>query len=261
MPERTEYAAGTPSWIDIGTDVEAAKRFYGGLFGWEGQDAGPVEETGGYGFFLKNGKMVAGYGPQQNPGPPFWSMYISVADADDTAAKIKSNGGQVIMDPMDVMAAGRMAIFQDPTGAFFSVWQPGEHKGAQLVNEVGAFSWNELNTRDIDAAKAFYSAVFGWACETMEMGPMTYTEVKLGGEPIAGMTDMTANVPAEVPPHWLTYFPVDDADGAVSKAQELGGSVMVPPMDIPPGRFAVVADDKGAHFAVIKLVPGRLPAS
>jgi predicted enzyme related to lactoylglutathione lyase len=252
MPERTEYAPGTPSWIDIGTDVEAAKRFYTGLFGWDAQDAGPVEETGGYGFFLKNGKMVAGYGPQQSPGPPFWSTYVSVSDADETAGKVKANGGQVLMDPMDVMAAGRMAVFQDPTGAFFSVWQPGEHKGAQLVNEPGTLSWNELNTRDVDAAKRFYSAVFGWNCETMEMGPITYTEIKLDGSPTAGMTDMR-NVPDEVPPHWLVYFAVDDTDATVKKAKELGGSVLVPPMDIPPGRFAVVADDNGAHFAVIKM--------
>ena len=252
MPERTEHAPGTPSWIDIGTDVDAAKRFYGGLFGWEAHDAGPVEETGGYGFFLKNGKLVAGYGPQQNPGPPFWSTYVAVSDADDTAQKVKANGGQVVMDPMDVMAAGRMAVFQDPTGAFFSIWQAGEHKGAELVNEPGSFSWNELNTRDVDAAKSFYAAVFGWECETMQMGPMTYTEIKLNGRPVGGMTGMD-NVPADVPPHWLTYFSVDDTDATVAKAQELGGSVLVPPMDIPPGRFSVVADDKGAHFAVIKM--------
>jgi predicted enzyme related to lactoylglutathione lyase len=252
MPERTEYAPGTPSWIDIGTDVEAAKRFYVGLFGWDTQDAGPLEETGGYGFFLKNGKMVAGYGPQQSPGPPFWSSYVSVSDADETAGKVKDNGGQVLMDPMDVMAAGRMAVFQDPTGAFLSVWQPGEHKGAQLVNEPGTLSWNELNTRDVETAKSFYSAVFGWNCETMEMGPITYTEIKLNGSPVAGMTGMH-NVPDEVPLHWLVYFAVDDTDATVAKAQELGGSVLVPAMDIPPGRFAVVADDKGAHFAVIKM--------
>src|SRR5690348_6408667 len=129
MPERSSYAPGTPSWVDIGTDVDAAKKFYGELFGWELEEAGPAEETGGYGMFRKDGKVVAGVGPQQSPGPPFWSTYVSVANADDTAAKVKANGGQVIMDPMDVMSAGRMAVFQDPTGAFFSIWQPGETKG------------------------------------------------------------------------------------------------------------------------------------
>lgn len=260
MPERSEYAPGTPSWVDIGTDIEAAKAFYGGLFGWGAQEAGPAEETGGYGMFTKDGKLVAGFGPQQSPGPPFWTTYISVADADATAAQVKEAGGQVVMDPMDVMTAGRMAVFQDPEGAFISVWQPGEHKGAQLVNEPGSFSWNELNTRDIESAKAFYSTVFGWECVTQEMGPgMSYTEVRIDGNSIAGVMDMTGRVPDMVPAHWMVYFTVDDTDAAVAKAQELGGAVMVPPTDIPPGRFAVVADDRGASFAVIKMNP--VPAS
>jgi predicted enzyme related to lactoylglutathione lyase len=238
--------------VDIGTDVPAAKAFYTALFGWTAVDAGPEEETGGYGFFQKNGKAVTGFGPQQSPGPPFWATYISTADADATAALVKDAGGQAFMEPMDVMDAGRMGVFSDPTGAVFSIWQPGRTKGAELVNEPGAFSWNELNTRDLDTAKVFYSAVFGWECETVQMGPVTYTEVKLEGRSIAGMTDM-ANVPSQVPPHWLVYFAVDDCDATVARAKELGGSVQVPPMDIPPGRFSVVADDKGAHFAVIKL--------
>jgi predicted enzyme related to lactoylglutathione lyase len=148
MPEKTEYAPGTPSWVDIGTDVEPAKAFYSSLFKWDCQDAGPPEETGGYGFFLRNGKMVAGYGPQQNPGPPFWSTYVSVSDADATAKEAEAAGGTVVMAPMDVMDAGRMAVFQDPQGAFISAWQPSGHKGAQLVNEPGTLCWNELNSRD-----------------------------------------------------------------------------------------------------------------
>jgi hypothetical protein len=241
-------------WIDIGTDVEAAKAFYGGLFGWTGQDAGPIEETGGYGFFLKDGKMVAGYGPQQNPGPPFWATYICVADAEATAAKVKEAGGQIVMDPMDVMDQGRMAVFQDPEGAFISVWQPGAHKGAELVNEPGSFSWNELNTRDPDGAKAFYTAVFGWEMVDQDMGGgMVYTEIRLDGATVAGILDMRGRVPDMVPAHWLVYFTVEDTDASVSKAQELGGTVMVPPTDIPPGRFAVVADPQGGAFAVIKM--------
>src|SRR6188768_3987216 len=132
MPERTSYEPGTPSWVDIGTDVEGAKAFYGALFGWDTQDAGPPEETGGYGFFMQNGWMVAGYGPQQNPGPPFWSCYVSVDDADAAAKKIEAAGGTTVMAPMDVMKAGRMGVFQDPAGALFSLWQPGQHFGAEV---------------------------------------------------------------------------------------------------------------------------------
>jgi uncharacterized protein len=255
MPERSEYAPGTPSWVDIGTDVDAAKQFYGALFGWGTQDAGPVEETGGYGFFTKDGKLVAGYGPQQNPGPPFWSSYVNVADLADTTQRVRDAGGTVVVDPMQVMDAGSMAVYQDPQGAFISAWQPAGHLGAQVVNEPGAFSWNELNARDVAAAKAFYPAVFGWAHETHEGGPMPYTEWKLGGESIAGMLPMPPGVPDMVPSHWLVYFAVDDSDAAAAKVQELGGSVMMPGIDSPAGKFSVVADPQGAAFAVITLQP------
>ena len=252
MPERSDYAPGIPSWVDIGTDVEGAKAFYGSLFGWSPQEAGPPEQTGGYGFFTKNGKLIAGYGPQQNPGPPFWSTYVSVADADETAKKVEAAGGTVVMAAMDVMTAGRMAIFSDPGGAFISVWQAGEHKGAQLVNEPGAFCWSELDTRDAESSKAFYRTVFGWEAETHE-GPMSYTEFNVGGQSIAGMMAMPPEMPAEVPPHWLVYFMADDVDAAVAKAQELGATLRVGPMDIPGGgRFAVLTDPQGAAFGLFR---------
>lgn len=253
MPERTEYAPGTPSWVDIGTDVERAKEFYGSLFNWSSQDAGPPEETGGYGFFLKNSKLVAGYGPQQSPGPPFWTTYVSVADADAIAKRVEAADGTVVIAPMDVMSAGRMAVFQDPQGVFISVWQPGEHTGAQVVNEPGSLCWTELNSRDVEGSKAFYSAVFGWEPLTHAEGPMPYTEFQLGGESIAGMMQMPPMVPAEVPPHWLVYFAVDDTDATVAQAQELGGSVRMPPMDTPAGRLSVLGDPQGATFGVIRL--------
>lgn len=253
MPERNGYTPGTPGWVDIGTDVEAAKAFYAPLFGWSAQDAGPVEETGGYGFFLKDGRLVAGYGPQQAPGPPFWTTYVIVSDADDVAKKVEQAGGTVVLAAVDVMTAGRMAVFQDPQGAYISVWQPGDHQGAQLVNEPGALAWNELQTRDPEGSKAFYTAVFGWEQHTHAEGPMPYTEFKVGGASIAGMLPMPPMIPKEVPPHWLVYFAVDDTDAAVAKAGELGGVVRMPPMDVPVGRFSVLADPQGATFAVIRL--------
>ena len=253
MPERSGFEPGTPGWIDIGTDVEAAKAFYGPLLGWTPQDAGPVEESGGYGFFLKDGKMVAGYGPQQSPGPPFWTTYVIVSDADEVAKRVEQAGGTVVMAAMDVMTAGRMAVFQDPQGAYISVWQPGEHQGAQLVNEPGSLSWNELQTRDPEGSKAFYAAVFGWEEQTHDEGPMPYTEFKVNGASIAGMLPMPPMIPKEVPPHWLVYFAVEDTDATVAQATELGGTVRMPPMDVPVGRFSVLSDPQGATFAVIKL--------
>src|SRR4029079_17521240 len=197
MPERTSYAPGTPCWVDIGTDLDAAKPFYTSLFGWTTMEAGPAEETGGYGVFMKGDQMVAGYGPQQSPGPPVWTTYICTADADDTAGKVEAAGGSVVMPPMDVMEAGRMAVFQDSVGGYFSVWQPGQHPGSGVVNEPGAFSWNELNSRDLDGSIAFYESVFGCTHATHTMdGPIgSYTEWKLNGDTIGGMLPMPPMVP------------------------------------------------------------------
>jgi hypothetical protein len=257
MPELSDHVPNTPGWIDIGTDVAGAKAFYCGLFGWSTADAGPPEETGGYGFFTTDtGKMLAGYGPQQSPGPPFWSMYVMVESAADASAAVEAAGGQVVVPPMEVMDAGSMAVFSDAQGAFVSVWQPARHRGAEVVREPGAFTWCELATRDVAGSKAFYASVFGWGAETQgEGGPMPYTEFKLGGESIAGMMEMGGHMPAEVPPHWLVYFEVADTDAAVSSATSLGGSVVVPGTDFPGGRFAVVSDPQGATFGLMTPAP------
>ena len=256
MSERTSYAAGTPSWVDLGTpDIDAAVEFYSGLFGWEVPESENVEQTGGYRRATKNGADVAGMMPLMQEGqPPAWTTYVSVDDADAVAAAVKEAGGSVMAEPMDVMDLGRMAIFADPTGAAFGIWQPGTFPGAGLVNEAGALAWNELGTRDPGAAKTFYAAVFGWEFEDQDMGEMgTYTILKLGEDQIGGLMDISGRVPDEVPAHWLTYFAVADTDAAVETVKGSGGDVRFGPIDIPAGRFAVVADPAGAVFAVIQM--------
>jgi hypothetical protein len=255
MPEFTSYDAGTPSWVDHASkDVEASNSFYGALFGWDADDQG--EEMGHYTLMRKGGKTVAGNMQVMTEGQPSaWVSYISVDDADATVDLAKKAGGMVFVEPMDVADIGRMAVFADPTGAAIGVWQPKTFKGAELANETGAFAWNELNTRDLPAAKAFYTEVFGWEPNDLDMEGMSYTEWKLGDKTVAGMMAMPDMVPAEVPAHWLVYFAVDDADASVSKASELGATTFVPPTDIPPGRFAVLADPDGAVFAVMKMQP------
>ena len=258
MAEMTKYEPGTPSWVDLGTpDLDGAIKFYGDLFGWQ-IDKGP-EEAGGYSMAMLNGKAVAGLGPLMAEGqPPSWTTYVSVADAEETTQRVKDNGGQVFVEPMKVEIGtdhfGTMAVFADPTGAAFSVWEPHQHIGAQLVNEPGTLSWNELVTRDIDTAKKFYGEVLDWEGDTSEAGPTTYTEWKLGGRSIGGMLQMNDEWPAEIPAHWMAYFAVDDCDKATEKAKELGATVRVEPRDIPDvGRFAVLVDPYGAQFSVISV--------
>jgi predicted enzyme related to lactoylglutathione lyase len=258
MSERTSYAPGIHSWADLATpDVDAAAGFYGDLFGWEVPELPNSAEMGGYRRAKKDAADVAGMLPLMQEGQPTaWSSYVSVADADATAAAVQEAGGSVYFEPMDVMDLGRMGGFTDPTGAFFGIWQPGTFSGAARVNEPGAIAWTELNTRDPEAAKAFYGAVFGWEFEDKEFEGMgTYTTIKLGGEAIAGMLDMTGRVPDEVPANWLVYFAVEDADAALETVKDGGGNVAFGPVEIEAGRFAVVADSWGAAFAVIQL-PG-----
>lgn len=254
MSERTSYEPGIPCWIDLAvSDLDAAVDFYGALFGWDMPEAENAEQTGGYRQALLRGKPVAGVMPLMQEGQPVaWSTYVSVEDADAIAAKVTEAGGTVIAEPMDVLDLGRMAVFTDPTGAFFGIWQPGTFIGAELVNEAGAFTWSELNTRDPEAAKAFYGAVFGWTFEDQEFEGMgTYTTIQAGEGTAGGMFDMRGRVPDEVPANWLTYFAVDDTDATVAKVEELGGGVNMGAVDIAVGRFAVVHDPFGGVFAVI----------
>jgi predicted enzyme related to lactoylglutathione lyase len=261
MTERTEYAPGTPCWVDLASpDCEAAKRFYGEVFGWDAEETGPVEETGGYTMFTLRGKNVAGMAPLQDGQPPAWGPYVSVTDAAATIKAANDAGATVLVEPLTVPAAGTMAVFADPTGAVCCVWQPDQHIGAQLVNEPGAMCWNELDTRDPAKAKAFYTGLFGWGTDTMPGGDGTeYTVWTLDGQGVGGMMAMPDAVPAEVPSHWLNSFAVDDCDASVAKIESLGGSVLMPAMDMEGvGRFAVVADPQGAAFSVIKLAEERV---
>lgn len=256
MSERTSYAPGIPCWVDLGApDVDAAARFYGGLFGWEVPERPDSAEMGGYRRAIKGGKDVAGMMPLMQEGqPPAWSTYVSVDDADRIGQAIQENGGTMVAEPMAVRSFGRLALFTDPTGAFFGIWEPGDFAGAGLVNEPGSLSWNELNTRDLETAKRFYSAVFGWEFEELPSETSgTYTICLLNGTRAAGMLDMTGRVPDEVPAHWNTYFAVEDTDAAIDRVEEGGGGVAFGPMDIGVGRIAVVHDPWGATFTVIRL--------
>jgi predicted enzyme related to lactoylglutathione lyase len=255
MSERASYEPGTPSWVELGgiPDIEKAADFYGGLFGWDVPEPENAEQTGGYRQAMLRGKPVAGMMPLMGEGqPPAWNAYVSVADADATAAAVKEAGGSVIAEPMDVMDLGRMAVFADPTGAVFGIWQPGTFVGAEIVNESNAVVWNELNTRDPEAAKTFYAAALGWSFEERQFENGPYTSLKVGDATVGGMIDITGRAPEEVPAHWLVYFAVDDVDAAAGRASGSGGGVALEPFDIGGvGRIAILKDPFEAVFAAM----------
>jgi uncharacterized protein len=252
-----EYPPGTPSWVELSSpDADASASFYSQVMGWNATEPGPVEETGGYRMFQQGEQRVAGLMPHMQEGQPTaWSTYVSVADADDTAGKVKAAGGSVVVEPMDVMDLGRMAFFADPTGAVFGVWQPKSFSGADLVNEPGSLCWNEVLTRDSEADKQFYPAVFGWDAgrPAFEGAPETYVVWELGGKPVGGMMQMNEAFPAEVPPHWSVCFAVPDCDAATDKARELGATVTFEPMDMAIGRFSGLIDPQGAPFTLMQM--------
>lgn len=257
MAEMTKYEPGIPSWVDLSTtDMEAASAWYGELFGWT---AVPQDTQGGppYTQFMLRDKTVAGMGKQAGQltaagVPPTWNTYVSVDDVEAVTAAVKEHGGTVLMPAMKILEAGEMAVFTDPQGAAFCVWKAGDHIGAEVVNEPSSFSWNELATRDVEGAKAFYSNVFGWSIEAADAGGMAYHMLKLGEREVGGMMEMGESFDANIPPHWAVYFSVADIEAAVKKVKDTGGSVHVPPMKIGVGTFSVVADPQGATFTLFQ---------
>jgi uncharacterized protein len=280
MLERDGYVPGVPCWIDTSQpDPEAAVEFYGGLFGWDFEDAMPPGAAGKYFIARIRGGDVAAVGSQPEGAPPaaVWNTYIWVESADDAVRKVLDAGGRVVTEPFEVMSAGRMAVVTDPEGAAFCVWQAKEHKGARIVNEPGSLNFNGLNTRDVEGAKSFYGSVFGW--ETLGLGGdarmwrlpgygdyleqrdpglrerMAQTGAPGGFEDVVAALNPIADNQREVPAHWSVTFAVDDADATADKAAELGGQVVVPPFDAPWVRMTVITDPHGATFTASKFVP------
>lgn len=252
MGERTKYTPGTFSWVDLNTpDQDGAKTFYAGLFGWQGDDR-PVGDGVVYTMEQIGGKNVAAVSPQMEDQrkmglPPIWNSYITVESADDSAAKAAELGANVHAPPFDVMDVGRMAVIQDPQGAFFMIWEPKTTIGAELVNAPGALCWNELYTSDLDAAKSFYNGLFGWEWQEFEQSPDPYFVIMNQGRSNGGIRGLAG---PEMPPNWLVYFAVEDIDAGAAKVKELGGEVMMGPMDIQIAKVAVVKDPQGGYFAL-----------
>jgi predicted enzyme related to lactoylglutathione lyase len=260
MPKQTKYEPGTFSWVELATtNGDAAKKFYGGLFGWSFDDH-PVGPGMIYSMAKLDGQVVGALYTMDEAMkgvPPNWLSYITVDDADAVTKKATRNGGKVMKEPFDVMTFGRMAVLADPSGAVFAVWQPKDHIGAHVKQDPGSFCWNELFTTNVDAAGKFYVETFGWKTEAVDMGPMgTYTLFKRDGaakdKNEGGMLPMPPNMKG-VPSNWVAYFAVNDCDASTKKANELGAKTLAAPMDIPNvGRFSIVQDPQGAAFALFK---------
>lgn len=249
-----QYPDGIFSWVDLSTtDIEGAHAFYSALFGWE-SDARPLPGGGSYTNFRLDGYSVAGGGQMQPEmaaagAPPVWTSYINHSDIDAVAARAAEAGGVVFLPPMDVMDQGRMALIQDPSGAPFGLWQPAKHIGAQVVNQPNTFVWNELQTRDMETARAFYNQVFGWEDRTDGGGYVMY---HTGGRVHCGSRPLDESW-GDVPSNWLVYFLVEDVDAMAARVTELGGEVLNGPFQAGEfGRMAVVHDPQGAVFAIIR---------
>jgi predicted enzyme related to lactoylglutathione lyase len=284
VPERDGFIAGVPCAVDTSQpDPAAAVEFYSGLFGWQFEDLMPPEAELRYFMGRRRGLDVAAVASIREGMPQIatWRTYVWVDSADEAVAKVRDAGGTVVAEPFDVEPnAGRLAAFADPEGAEFRVWQPNENRGAQLVNEPGSLNLNRLNTRDPEGAKTFYGSVFGWTTLKLGGGPELFTlpgfgdflerdnprlreQMAAAGAP-DGFEDVVASVAPipddqpDTPPHWAVIFAVDDADATAARASELGGQVVVPPMDAPWVRVTVIADPQGATFVASKFVPENM---
>jgi predicted enzyme related to lactoylglutathione lyase len=269
MSNQDRYIPGVPCWVDTTQpDPEAAVAFYGALFGWQFEDVMPPESPARYFVARLGGGDVAAVSAQPAGGQSAWNTYIWVADADETAAAVREAGGRVLSEPMDVGEAGRMAVFADPAGAAFSIWQPNRHRGATVVNEPGSVNFNDLHTNDAEGARAFYGAVFGWELLNggmwalpaygdflEERNPGTRERVAQFGGPSRFEEVVATLLRIDGPARWGVTFAVEDADATAARAAELGGTVLIAPVDAPWVRTTVIADPAGAVFTASKFVP------
>jgi uncharacterized protein len=253
MGDRTQYTPGTFCWTDLTTtDQDAAKSFYGALFGWELID-NPVGDGVYYTMAQLDAKPVGAISSQPEQQreagvPPAWNCYISVENADETLERAGAIGATIHAPAFDVMDVGRMGVVQDPQGAFFLVWQPKAHTGAGLVNAPGAMTWNELASPDFDGSSSFYGELFGWQTEALPDTDPPYRTIKnAAGWNNGGIAPV---MPPGTPPHWMVYCGTEDIDASTAKVSELGGTTLFGPMDIGMGKIAVLQDPQGAVFAL-----------
>jgi uncharacterized protein len=257
MPKVEKHIPGSFSWIELATtDQDGAKRFYTSLFGWDVID-NPIGPEEVYSIFrVGGGNVGATYTlrpDQRSQGvPPHWLLYIATADADDTVARVKELGANIIDPAFDVMDMGRMAVIQDPTGTVFAVWQAYKSVGLGVAGEINTLSWADLSTNDVETAKKFYEGLFDWKIQTGEKDSTGYLHIQNGDVMIGGIPPSKYRDPG-TPPFWMIYFAVTDCDAVSTRAQQLGGSLYMPPSTMEDVlRIAILADPQGAVFALFQ---------
>ncbi len=261
MPFRSEpWPPGTPCWIDLAVpDPAAAAQLYGSIFGWSVVDSGP--DFGNYQMASVADHGAAGIGPAQPGSPNVWTVYVATADVAATSASVTEHGGTVVVDPIDVPGMGIFSVVADPTGAVFGLWQANGHIGCSVVNQSGAFVWSDTYVGDVQRARAFYTAVFGWSYEDVADLGSTYATYRVAaeGDSVGGLSG-TGNLPVGTPAHWMPYLGVNDADDAAAAFTAAGGTVLAGPFDSPFGRMATISDPWGARISIIS-TPAEDPAA
>jgi uncharacterized protein len=251
MGRRTSYRPGTPNWVDLTTpDVDASATFYNSVFGWSVREVMP----GAYSYFESDGAVVAGLAPlpdaQRAAGtPPSWSMYVRVDDAAALSERASALGGAVAQAPLPIEGAGTMAAVADPDGAVTLLWEPAGFEGAELVNGVGAWCWNDLQTPDPEAASTFYESLFGWSTAEAPGSDGLYRSIAHQGRTIGGIMRAAGDIPR---PYWTVYVGVASVTSTLTTTASLGGRTLMEPMEVPSGRFAVAMDPQGAVFCVLE---------
>jgi uncharacterized protein len=263
VPIRDSAPLGAPCWIDLTTsDLDRAHDFYGTVFGWTFESAGP--EYGGYVNAAKDGHRVAGL-MANNPevqSPDHWATYFRTADINATVSAITAAGGAVCMGPMEIPAQGHMGVATDPSGAFFGLWQPLEHRGFEVIGEAGSPVWHQLTTRDFRAAVDFYREVLGWRTEVgappacggvSDTDEFRYTTASFGEQQLLGVMDGTGCLPEGVPSNWTIFFGAEDVDKTLRVIADNGGAVVQEAEDTPYGRLAAATDPTGVIFNLSSL--------
>ncbi|HEV7679831.1 MAG TPA: VOC family protein [Candidatus Dormibacteraeota bacterium] len=254
MPEFTAYPTHTPAWVDVASDdVAASVSFYSGMFGWA---APATADAAGYRLLTLRERVVAGIRPRvAGETRPVWTVGLAVAELGGECERVLAAGGSVVAPSLDAAGAGRLAVVRDPEGAPFGLWQAGALPGVELANEPGTWCWNEVLSGDLDAAIAFYGGLFGWNAERMPREDAVYYELRPAERAVTGLMPVADRWATPMAPHWVVYFVVESCDAAVARAEALGGEVLAPAVDVPVGRFAILADPAGAMFAVVQFAP------